>query len=56
MNKKNILGTFYPPTDIIIYPKFTQTLSELDYTSGLGEIYKFHILQNKILDFIMLVI
>jgi 3-dehydroquinate synthase len=51
MNKKNILGTFYPPTDIIVYPKFTQTLSELDYTSGLGEIYKFHILQNKILDF-----
>jgi 3-dehydroquinate synthase len=51
INKKNILGTFYPPTDIIIYPKFTQTLSELDYTSGLGEIYKFHILQNKILDF-----
>ena len=51
VDRKNIIGTFYPPTDIIIYPKFTQTLSKLDYTSGLGEIYKFHILQNKILDF-----
>jgi 3-dehydroquinate synthase len=50
-NRKNIIGTFYPPTDIIVYPKFTQTLSKLDYISGLGEIYKFHILQNKILDF-----
>jgi 3-dehydroquinate synthase len=50
-DRKNIIGTFYPPTDIIIYPKFTQTLSKLDYTSGLGEIYKFHILQNKILNF-----
>jgi 3-dehydroquinate synthase len=50
LDRKNILGTFYPPTDIIIYPKFTQTLPELDYISGLGEIYKFHILQNKILD------
>lgn len=51
VDRKNIIGTFYPPTDIIVYPKFTQTLSQLDYTSGLGEIYKFHVLQNKILDF-----
>ena len=50
-DRKNIIGTFYPPTDIIIYPKFTQTLTKLDYISGLGEIYKFYILQNKILDF-----
>ena len=46
--KKNILGTFYPPTDIIIYPKFIETLSQMDYYSGVGEIYKFHILQGKI--------
>lgn len=50
-DRKNIIGTFYPPSDIIIYPGFTKTLSRLDYTSGLGEIYKFHILQNKILNF-----
>jgi 3-dehydroquinate synthase len=47
-NKKNILGTFYPPTEIIIYSKFIQTLPQLDFYSGIGEIYKFHILQNKI--------
>lgn len=50
-NKKNLLGTFYPPSQILIYPQFTKTLSKLDYISGLGEIYKFHILQNKIEDF-----
>jgi 3-dehydroquinate synthase len=47
-NKKNIVGTFYPPTDILIYTGFLSTLSDQDYISGLGEIYKFHILQNKI--------
>jgi len=49
--RKNILGTFYPPTDIIIYTGFLKTLSELDYLSGMGEIYKFHILQSKIKEF-----
>lgn len=50
-NKKNILGTFYPPNKILIYPQFINTLTSLDFISGLGEIYKFHILQNKILNF-----
>lgn len=50
-DKKNILGTFYPPTKIIIYPKFTNTLSNLDLVSGFGEIYKFYILQNNIANF-----
>jgi len=50
-NKKNLIGTFYPPSKILIYPRFTNTLSKLDYISGLGEVYKFHILQNKIHDF-----
>jgi 3-dehydroquinate synthase len=50
-NKKNILGTFYPPKEIIICPQFLKTLSDIDFLSGLGEIYKFHILQNKIEQF-----
>lgn len=50
-NKKNILGTFYPPSKILIYPEFVNTLTDLDFTSGLGEIYKFHILQNNIINF-----
>ncbi len=46
--KKNIVGTFYPPTEIVIYPRFIETLPKADLYSGVGEIYKFHILQNKI--------
>lgn len=47
-NRKNILGTFYPPKKILIFSEFLKTLTKTDYISGLGEIYKFHILQNKI--------
>ena len=46
--KKNILGTFYPPNNIYICAEFLKTLSILDYCSGLGEVYKFHILENRI--------
>lgn len=50
-NKKNILGTFYPPQKILIYSKFTDSLTEIDFLSGIGEIFKFHILQNKVFNF-----
>lgn len=50
-NKKNILGTFYPPKEILIYTNFVETLSTLDLYSGIGEIYKFYILQSKIRKF-----
>mgnify|MGYP003658733101 CR=1 FL=1 len=50
-NKKNILGTFYPPSKIIIHTKFTQTLTKLDLFSGIGEIFKFYILQAKLKQF-----
>ena len=50
-NRKNILGTFYPPSKILIYSNFTKTLSDLDLLSGFGELYKFCILQNKIQKF-----
>lgn len=46
--KKNILGTFYPPKEIIICTQFLNTLEPIEYVSGMGEIFKFHILQNKI--------
>lgn len=49
--RKNILGTFYPPTRIFICVKFLDTLSTLDFHSGLGEIYKFYILQHRIEEF-----
>ncbi len=50
-NRKNILGTFYPPETIILYPGFVNTLTTTDYFSGWGEIYKFHILQGMMSDF-----
>jgi len=51
MSRKNILGTFYPPTNIFINTLFINSLSRLDLISGMGEIYKFHILQNNINNF-----
>lgn len=49
--KKNILGTFYPPKEIILCTSFLDTLEQIEYVSGMGEIFKFHILQNKIESF-----
>lgn len=50
-SKKNILGTFYPPTHIGICTDFLNTLCQTDRISGFGEVYKFLILQNKIHEF-----
>jgi 3-dehydroquinate synthase len=50
-NRKNILGTFYPPSNIFICYEFLKSLAPIEILSGLGEIYKFHILQNKINEF-----
>jgi 3-dehydroquinate synthase len=50
-SKKNLIGTFYPPTQIVICKQFLETLTKLDYISGAGEIYKFSILQNTIESF-----
>lgn len=41
-NYKNLLGTFYPPKYVYICPLFLETLSNLDFNSGLGEIVKFY--------------
>lgn len=39
---KNILGTFNPPTRIVIDPTFLDTLDPVDVRSGIGEIIKVH--------------
>lgn len=44
---KNLLGTFYPPDELHIWPAFFQTLSERDYESGLGEVVKFNIMAGE---------
>ncbi len=44
---KNLLGTFYPPERIHIYPPFLETQSTEDYTSGLGEVIKLHLMGGE---------
>ncbi len=41
---KNLIGTFYPPTEIYINPDFLNTLTELDFFSGIGETIKFQLM------------
>ena len=41
---KNLLGSFYPPDEILIAPEFFHTLAPLDYCSGLGEVVKFNVI------------
>jgi 3-dehydroquinate synthase len=44
---KNLLGSFYPPDRILIYQFFFNTLSQIDYCSGLGEVVKFNVIGGK---------
>ncbi len=44
---KNLLGSFYPPDDILICPAFFKTLTEKDYLSGLGEVVKFNLMDGQ---------
>ena len=46
MRYKNLLGTFYPPDAIFVWPGFFKTLSILDFKSGLGELVKFNIMSG----------
>jgi len=45
-NRKNLLGTFYPPQGVHIAPVFTHTLSQLDLYSGYGEVAKFLLMRK----------
>lgn len=49
--KKNLIGTFFPPQKILICFDFLESLPILEKYSGIGEIYKFFVLQNKIIEF-----
>jgi len=41
---KNLVGTFYPPTEVHIHAPFLKTLNDADFLSGLGEVVKLHIM------------
>ncbi|HWR58470.1 MAG TPA: 3-dehydroquinate synthase family protein, partial [Thermodesulfovibrionales bacterium] len=44
---KNLVGTFYPPSEVFIHVPFLSTLEEVDFLSGLGEVVKLHIMGGK---------
>ncbi|MBP1751440.1 MAG: hypothetical protein H6Q57_276 [Geobacteraceae bacterium] len=44
---KNLAGTFYPPSQILIYPPFLKSLEIRDYLSGLGEVAKLHVMGGE---------
>lgn len=43
---KNLVGTFYPPSEIHIYPEFLKTLTREDFYSGVGEMAKLHLMNG----------
>ena len=47
---KNVLGTFYPPSKIIINVDFLKTLPKLNYFSGVGEIIKFNLMKKNAIE------
>lgn len=44
---KNVLGTFYSPTKVIINSHFLKTLPKKEYYSGMGEIVKFYLMKER---------
>lgn len=44
---KNLLGTFYPPSEVLVYPAFVKTLDVGDFYSGLGEVVKMHMIGGE---------
>jgi len=44
---KNLVGTFYPPTEIHIFPEFLKTLTKEDFYSGVGEMAKLHLMNGE---------
>jgi 3-dehydroquinate synthase len=43
---KNVIGTFYPPSQIYLNVTFVDTLETKDYYSGVGEIVKFLLMED----------
>ncbi len=44
---KNLIGTFFPPSEIYIHPPFLQTLPLSDFYSGYGEVIKLHLMGGE---------
>ena len=46
LNRRNRLGTYYPPIAVFLYRKFIQTQSDREICNGLGEILKLAIIED----------
>lgn len=46
-NYKNQLGTFYPPKEIVIDHRFLDTLTSLDFRSGMGEMLHYYLISGE---------
>ncbi len=46
-NYKNLIGTFFPPTEIYIYSGFLKTQKIEDFASGVGEMAKLHLISGE---------
>lgn len=44
---KNLIGAFFPPTQIHIYTPFLKTQEDSDFYSGFGEVIKLHIMGGE---------
>ncbi len=44
---KNVLGTFFPPSEIHVHAPFLRTLGDDDFRSGLGEVVKLHLMGGR---------
>lgn len=45
--QKNLIGTFYQPNSVYIYPEFLSTLPQREMVSGAGEVLKYSFLADK---------
>ena len=45
--RKNMIGTFYPATTLLVYPEAAASLPERDYLSGLAEVIKTALLGDE---------
>lgn len=48
-NSKNAIGAFYPPTKVLIDGQVLETLHNKEVLSGLGEIFKYALISDKIM-------
>ena len=44
---KNLIGTFYPPAEVLIDARFIATQKDIDFHSGVGEIVKLYIIGGQ---------